>query len=291
MTLPSSGTISLNDINTELGKSGTSLASMDSEELRALASPNGYPTSTGTAITMSDFYGDGLISYTHNENGSDDTNTSSRTFTVDIGTAASDRIVVLVYFTSGANLLTSLSCTIDSVTANIQSQSFTSGSNNSMSIFTLPVTTGTTASVTFTSSADSSRGGYSSYSIYGAKNTGSNADGAINTDNGNATSGEGSATLTFPSGTTGFPHFGNVKSVFIGGFQTFDNSGTIPTRTLSTNSGNTVTNDGTIRHGTENRVHTAASFYITSDAGASNNTVTCTFDTTRIHEEIGAVFY
>ena len=291
MTLPSSGTISLGDVNTELGKSGTSLASMDAEELRALASPDGYPTSTGTATTMSDFYGDARLSYTHNENGSDDNNTTSRTFTVDIGTAASDRIVVLVYFTSGSQVLTSLSCTIDSVTANIQSQTFVSGSNNSASIFTLPVATGTTASVTFASNDNSARCGYSSYSIYGAKNTGSNADGKIHDDSGFSTTGEGSGTLTFPSGTSGFPNFGNVRGVFIGGFQTFDSSGSIPTRTLSTNSGNTITNDGTIRHGNETRVHTAASFYITSDAGASNNTVTCTFDTNRIHEEIGAVFY
>lgn len=294
MTLPSSGTISLGDVNTELGKSGTSLASMDAEELRALASPDGYPSSTGTATTMSDFYGDGLISYTHNENVGDSSNDTTRNYTVDIGAAAPDRIVVIIFFTSGVNFLNSATCTIDGVTANIQSQTFTSNStDNSASLFTLPVTTGTTASVTFTTSASTARAGYSCYSIYGAKNTASNADGVIHEDNGFTTTSNSSATLSFPSGTTGFPHFGNVGGVFIGGFQSIDTLSppSLPTRTFSTNSGNTVTNDGTVRHGSEARIHTAGSFFITSDAGGSNNTVTCTFDTNRIHEQIGAVFY
>lgn len=281
MVLPSSGTISLNDVNVELGKSGTTTASMDSGELRALAT--GIPFTQGTTINMSDFYGDAVPYYTFNESYGDGSNGSSLSRTVDIGTANAGRIVVLVFFTSGNQTISSVTCTIGGVSAT-RRVGIDNNNQNTASIFTLPVTSGTTASVTFTADKQFRRSAYSSYSVYYPR---SSNDGVVDTDT--ATNGGVAATSSTLSFTS-HPNEGNVKGIFIGGFQTFDNSGTIPTRTFSTNSGNTVTNDGTIRHGTENRVHTVGSYLIGGE-GSPNSTVTCTFDTSRLHEGIGAVFF
>jgi len=53
MTLPSSGTISLSQVNTELSKSSTATISMNDTDARALAEKTG----SGNKIKMSDFYG------------------------------------------------------------------------------------------------------------------------------------------------------------------------------------------------------------------------------------------
>jgi hypothetical protein len=56
MALPSSGPISLRDVNTELGRSPTAQINMNDSQLRLLF---GKPT-TGTSISMSDGLGKSL---------------------------------------------------------------------------------------------------------------------------------------------------------------------------------------------------------------------------------------
>lgn len=222
--------------------------------------------------------------YTYNASYSSGTNSTSYTVTgANIGAADSTRVVVVLVFTSGTTAPTSATATIGGVSAN-QRRYLTNASGNAAAIFTLQVSSGTTADLVITFNQSMARIGTSVYSVYNTRTVDRGVDGIIESDDdtGNATSGVLTFTNFWPAG-----------AIFIGGYQTFDNltAPSLPTRTMSTDTNNTVTLDTTIRHGTEGRVHTASSMRFTNDSGTGTRTVTCTYDTTRQYEAVGAIFY
>lgn len=218
--------------------------------------------------------------FTYNTSGGASNNNSSYSFSnQSIGAADSSRIVVVLVFGSGNNLPTSSSCTVGGVSATSRASVF-NASGNAASLFTLPVSSGTTATIAYSFNVQMARSGFSVYSVYNTR-TFNLLDGVVDTstDTGAASSSDLSFTNYWPAG-----------GIFIGGYQVFDNA--YPTtRTMSTNTNNTVTRDEYIKHGTENRSHVAASMLFTNDSGTGTETVTCTFDTSRQYESVGAVFY
>jgi hypothetical protein len=88
MTLPASGAISFNDINVELGVSGTTQASLNQASYRTLA---GVPSG---AISLSDFYGKAnAFAFTISSN---QTNANLRTLAVNAGWNQSTKVVATI---------------------------------------------------------------------------------------------------------------------------------------------------------------------------------------------------
>jgi hypothetical protein len=88
MALPVSGAISFNDINVELGVSGTTQASLDQASYRTLA---GVPSG---AISLSDFYGKAnQFAFTISSN---QTNANLRTLAVNAGWNQSSKVVATI---------------------------------------------------------------------------------------------------------------------------------------------------------------------------------------------------
>jgi hypothetical protein len=90
MTLPSSGSISLSQVNTELGLSATALITMNDSAVRTLFQKTG----SGTAISMSDGYGKAnQFAFTISSN---QTNANLRTLAVNAGWNETSKVVATI---------------------------------------------------------------------------------------------------------------------------------------------------------------------------------------------------
>ena len=152
MTLPVSGTISLSDVNTELGKASTALITMNDADARALA---GVPSGQ---ISMSDFYGKSALNISYLTSTQSTSALTTYTFSaLSFGTEdANRRIIVAIGAYGGTQLRTISSVTIGGVTATaitgIDVASSTSYTFKT-AIYEAAVPTGTTGNVVVTFSA------------------------------------------------------------------------------------------------------------------------------------------
>ena len=168
MALQSSGAISLNNVNVELGNSGSANINMNSTAVRTLLE---RPTGS---ISMSHAYGKSdAAELTYNASYQDTVNRWPYTFSgVNIGAAASDRFVIICCTSDrqAAGQNTS-SCTIGGVGA---TRLISTAGNNGWHHYTMwgaTVTSGTTATVTLNQSQASNNMVISSYSAYNLSST------------------------------------------------------------------------------------------------------------------------
>jgi hypothetical protein len=220
-------------------------------------------------------------SYTYNASYGSGTNASSYTWSnSSLGTADSSRLIAVFAFASGTNILSGAlpTCTIDGVSATRQVNVF-NVANGALcaTLFTLPVSSGTTATIVTSYNAIAGRAGIAVYSLYNLHNN----ENPISTasDSGD----ELSSTLTLNQ---------RYGSIVLAGSQVFNNltAPALPTYTWSTSLGDTVTYDAIIRHGTEIRVHSVGSFRARY-TGSNNVSLTYDGGVARVHETVGAVFY
>lgn len=219
-------------------------------------------------------------SYSYKNTYTDGKNATSYTFTnCDIGTANNSRLIVVTLSGTGSNSQGSVTptLTIGGTSATRQTYVFDSGGTDVAAIFTLAVSSGTTATIAATFNAQVARSAITVYALYNLHNNLNPI--STGTDTGNETA--SSITLEQKHG-----------GIVIYTSDVFNNltPPALPTYTWSTSLGDTVTYDAITRIGGEGRVMATGSF---KSRYTGSNAVTLTYDggNTRQHRTVAASFY
>lgn len=177
MALQGSGQIKISEIATEFG--GTAPHGLS----EYYGSDTGVPTSG--EITCSDFYGTSSVTpvdITFGGQYNTEDNASSYTWTsAPIGTATSDRKVIICVASTGNNAVAVTGCTIDGVAATQEMYTYsTEPDNRSQLVFySRTVTSGSFVNVTVTLNGSQDRFGMMSYSVYNSTGTNATANDTV----------------------------------------------------------------------------------------------------------------
>jgi hypothetical protein len=213
------------------------------------------------------------------------TNGTSFTFSsCDIGTEDTSRLVVVILGGTGTTSQggVSPSLTIGGVAADRQVSIIDSSGTDTMALFTLKVTSGTTATIVATFNGQVARAAISVYALYNLQMIELPVSGFSAISVGSDSGDETSSSISINQRYGGIVIYTSIV---------FNNltPPSLPTYTWSTSLGDTVTYDEITRVGGEVSVQATGSFRARY---TGTNTITLTYDSvTRIHCTVAASFY